>query len=400
MGNDTRAGNRLDYATPATTERPILRRRSWWPPVLAWLGATGIVLGTCLAYHFAPFAPVANWAHEDGRNYLSIASNGYHLVVCGGSRSDPVWCGNAGWFPAYPWSVGGLHLFGLPLAGTAVAVSWLASLGTLIVLWRCFMADRPNLAAGVALCYAALAPGLVYDYAAFPLSLTNFCAVTSFALLQRRRPLAAGMAAAAAALAYPVGLAVAPAGALWLLCGRGTSASERLRQCGLLLAPWLAGLAAFALVQRISTGRWNAYLLVQQKYGHKLSDPLTAVAAAFRTFVHWPLMTHPSFANLYNIAGAISLQALLVFAVIVIVLTDLAVRHGASLRAEALIAVWAVLAWLLLYSTEHVDGYRGEAALLPIAIGVRRLPCALSVPITMLALCLVSPVTHMYLAVP
>jgi len=390
--------SRLDYAAATTTERPVQGRQSWWPPVLAWLGATSIVFGTCLAYHWSPFAAAATWAHEDGKHYLSIAGNGYTLYACG-TRLNPVWCGNAGWFAGYPWIVGGLHLLGLPLAGTGVAVSWLASLGTLIVLWRCFLADRPALAAGVALCYAALAPGLVYDYATFPLSMTNFCAVTAFALLHRRRPLAAGIAAAAAALAYPVGLAVAPAGALWLLTRRGVAVRERLRQCGLVLAPFLAGLAVFALVQRLSTGRWDAYLLEQQNYGHKLRDPLAAVASAFQTLVHWPLLTHPSVANLYNIAGAISLQALLVFTVIVLVLTELAVRRGANLHADMLIAMWAVLAWLLLYSTENVDTYRGEAALLPLAILVRRLPWALSIPITVIALCLVSPITHMYLLV-
>ena len=392
-------GNRLGYAAPATAERAVQARLSWWPPVLAWLAATAIVLGTCLAYHWAPFAAAATWAHEDGQNYLSIARRGYRLVVCPGTQSNPVWCGNAGWFPAYPWIVAGLHRLGLPLAGTGVAVSWLASLGTLIVLWRGFLADRPGLAAAVALCYAAFAPGLVYNYATFPLSLTNFCTVTSFALLRRRRVLAAGITAAVAALAYPVGLAVAPAGALWVLCARGSAVRDRLRQCGLLLGPWLAGLAAFAVVQRLSTGRWNAYLLVQERFDHEVRDPFSAVASAFRAFVHWPFLTHPSFSNFYNIAGAIALQALLVFAVMVIVLVELAVRRGPDLYADALIAIWAVLAWLLLYSTGHVDTYRGEAALLPIAILVRRLPWALSIPLAFIALCLVSPITHLYLVV-
>ncbi len=390
--------NAISKGVQTVAPPPARRSLLWWPPVLAWLGATAVVFATCLANHWDPFAATATWGHEDARNYLAIAKSGYRLFVC--PRTDPVWCGNAGWFPAYPWIVGGLHRLGLPLAGTGVAVSWLASLGTLIVLWQAFLVERPGLAAGIALGYAAVAPGLAYDYAIFPLSLVCFATVTSFALLHRRRVLAAGIAAAVAALAYPVGLAVAPAGLLWLLTERGVTVRAQVRRCALFAGPTLAGLAAFALDQQLSTGHWNAYLLLQQKFRHGLRDPLGPVASAFRTLSHWPLVTHPSLANLYDIAGAIALQAVLVFAVLVIVLAELVIRRGASARADSLIAIWAVLAWVLVYLTAHVDTYRGVAALLPIAILVRRLPWALSIPITVIALFLASSVTHLYLAVP
>jgi hypothetical protein len=190
---------------------------------------------------------------------------------------------------------------------------------------------------------------------------------------------------------------VAPAGALWLLSERGVAARERLRRSVLVLCPWLAGLAAFALDQRLSTGRWNAYLLVQQKYGHQLQDPLTAVGGAFRTFVHSPFLARPSLASLDNFESATSLQTLLVFAVIVSVLIELMVRRGASLHDDALIAIWAVLAWLLMYGASRTHTYRGEVALLPIAVLVRRLPWALSIPMTVVALCLVVLITRLYL---
>jgi hypothetical protein len=382
--------NAISNVRPAVARRPARRWLLWWPPVLAWLGATAVVFTTCLANHWDPFAATATWGHEDARNYLAIAQGGYRLFVC--PRSDPVWCGNAGWFPAYPWIIGGLHRLGLPLAGTGVAVSWLASLGTLIVLWQAFLVERPGLAAGIALGYAAVAPGLAYDYAIFPLSLVCFATVTSFALLHRRRVPAAGVAAAVAALAYPVGLAVAPAGLLWLLTERGVAVRVQLRRCVLFVGPTLVGLAAFALDQQLSTGHWNAYLLLQQKFRHGLRDPLGPVASAF--------VTRPSVANLYDITGAIVLQAALVFAVLVIVLAELVIRRGAGTRADSLIAIWAVLAWVLVYLAAHVDTYRGVAALLPIAILVRRLPVALSIPITVVALFLASSVTHLYLAVP
>jgi hypothetical protein len=390
--------NGVRSAAPAI-DAPVGRRRPlWWPPVLAWLGATAVVFATCLGTHWNPFAATATWGHEDARNYLAVAKGGYNLFACPGAAR--VWCGDAGWFPAYPWLVGGLHRLGLPLAATGVAVSWLACLGTLIILWRFFLADRPSLAGPVvALAYAAVAPGLVYDYAIFPLSLVSFCTVTSFALLQRRRLLAAGVAAAAAALAYPVGLAVAPAGLIWLLADRGAGWPDRLRRCALFGAPTLAGLGAFALDQRLATGHWDAYLLVQEKFRHSLRDPFGPVATAVRTVSHWPLVTRPTLANFYNITGAIAVQAILVFIVLVLVVADVALRRGADARADALVAIWAVLAWVLVYLTAHVDTYRGEAALQPIAIGVRRLPLALSIPIALVAVFLASSVTRLYLVV-
>jgi len=375
-------------------------RPSWWPPLLAWLSATAVVLTTCAVAGWPPFAPITTWARQDSFLYLSIARHGYTLGICSelNQHIDGAWCGNSGWFPAYPWIVGGLHQLGLPLAGTALAISWLAGLGTLIVLWRAFLAGRGALGAGVALCYAAFAPGLVYTYADFPLSLVTFSAVVSLALLQRRRWLASGIAAAVAALAYPIGLAVAPAGAVWVLTERGAARRERLRRLALVAGPSLLGLAGFALAQRLETGRWNAYLLAQQKYGHQVRDPLTANGTAVRMFVHSPFLARPSLADLDQLASASSLQTLLVAFVVVCVVVELAVRRGATVRDDTLIAVWAVLAWLLLYAGSQVHTYRGETALLPIAVLVRRLPAPLAIAITAVAVLLVVPMTQLYLA--
>ena len=41
------------------------------------------------------------------------------------------WCGNAAWFPGYPLLLAGLHVFGLPILGTGIAVSWIFSAAAL-----------------------------------------------------------------------------------------------------------------------------------------------------------------------------------------------------------------------------------------------------------------------------
>jgi hypothetical protein len=374
---------------------------AWWPPLLAWLTATSVVLVTCAKDGYPPFAPVTTWERHDAIQYLRVAHLGYNLARCA-QLHPPVagatWCGDSGWFPLYPWILSGLHHLGLQTGPAALIISWLASLGTLIVLWRAFLAGRPGLSAALALCYAAFAPGLIYNYGEFPLSLAAFCTVCALALLQRGRWVPAGIAAAAAALAYPVGLAVAPACALWLLTDRTASLSRRAGRATGVLLPTLAGLAVFAVVLQVSTGRWNAYLLVQDRYRHRAQDPFAELGSVLRGFAHSPFVARPSYTTLAMLTGAPALQTLLVAFVILCVVAELAVRRGPNARDDALVAIWAVLAWAVLSVATGVDTYRGDVALLPVAALVRRLPWPLAAFSTAGAVVLVVPMTHLYLA--
>ena len=362
----------------------------WWPPLLAWLSATTVIIVTCDVEGWPPFAATKTWSRWDSFLYLSIAKGGYTFFRCHRQhRHGPErWCGNAGWFPGYPWVVGGLHRLALPLAPTALAVSWLACLGTLVVLWKAFLAGRSRPAASaIALTYAAFAPGLVYLYGLFPLSLLTFCTVAYFALLQRGRWLAAGIAAAAAGITYPVGLVAAPAGAVWLLTQRGVRPLERLRRLAAVAGPALAALGLYALDQRLETGRWNAYLLVQRKFRHQVQDPFTAVHLAYATLQH----------SSFRLALAPDLQVLLIAFALVCALVELVARRGPTVRADALIALWAVAAWVVPYAETHVHAYRGAAALLPLALLIRRLPWPLAAAITAAAIPLAVAVTILYL---
>ncbi len=216
----------------------------------------------------------------------------------------PGWCGNAGWFPAYAWISGALAAFGAPTAPTALAVSWSAGLATLVLVWWALPARETRAAAAVALAYAAVAPGIVYRYAVFPLALLTLATVAFLALLQRGRWLAGGLAAAVGLLAYPIGLVGAPAGAVWVLANRSIPLLERVRRVTLVAYPSLVALWLFVFDQWLETGHWNAYLLVQRKYDHHLQDPFhMVVRAGHRVFDHGPLFT---------ITKSLALQTLLV----------------------------------------------------------------------------------------
>jgi hypothetical protein len=359
---------------------------SWLPPVLAWLVATTVVVVTSVADGWPPFAATKTWVRGDSHFYLETAEGGYHLFRCPAGFAPGTWCGNSGWFPGYSWILAGLHWLAVPLAPAAVAVSWLAFLGVLLVLWRAFLVHQPRPAAAIALAYAAFAPGLAYEYGVFPLALLSLCTLAFFALLQRGHWLAAGATAGVGALAYPLGIVAAPVAAVWLLADRGVRFSQRVLRVAAVAGPSLAALAFFVFVQRIETTHWNAYLLTQAKYGHHLSSPVATIAHEFSAATHTPLA----------LANVPALQNLFITFVLVCVAAAVAIRRGPGLRFDVLIIIWAVVVWAGLYAETEVDAYRGVAALLPLAILLPRLPRWLAVAIAVAAILIAVPMVTLY----
>jgi hypothetical protein len=346
------------------------------------------VIVTCVVEGWPPFTPKTTWLRWDSGLYLSIAEHGYDFFVCppGGT---PGWCGSGGWFPAYAWVTGAFVKLGSPAAPAALVIAWLAGLATLVLVWRALPAREPRTAAAIALAYAAFAPGMFYRYAIYPLSLLTLATVAYLLLMQRGRWLAAGVAAGVGVLTYPAGLAAAPAGAVWLLAQRSVPLRERARRIALSVYPSLVALWFFVTDQWFETGHWNAYLLVQRKYHHKFQDPFHPVRHA------WHVVTaHGSW---FTEAKAPALETLLVAFVLACVLIELVVRRGPAARADALVAIWAVIAWAGPLSESKLATWRGEAALLPLALLVRRLPRPLGVAIAIAAAVLAVPMTKLYL---
>lgn len=339
-----------------------------------------------------PFSPEKTWSRADSDLYLSIARHGYSIFRCRSHLYPGSWCGNAGWFPAYPWLIRALHLFAIPFAPAALAVAWLAELATLVVLWQGFLHRQPRRHGLVVLAYAAVAPGLVYDFGLFPLSLLSLCTVTTFVFVDRGRWLLAGVSAAIGTLSYPVGVAVIPVAAIWVMRRPG-ELSERLRRLGLLAGLPLGALVLFALDQRLETGHWNAYLLDQAKYNHAIAVPIIAFIVAVHTIVTRDPVDLAAGHLVHTIAPA--LQTVLVTAVLVSILLE--VRHEDDSATDTFIALYAFVAWLIVNSTSNLSDYRGEAALFSFAPLVSRLPTRLAGAFALAALVLVVPMTSLYL---
>jgi hypothetical protein len=346
------------------------------PPLVIWAATATTVVVAAAAFGWSPIHS-STWARRDSTHYLTIAQGGYEFYRCPADYPFPGWCGNAGWFPAYSWIVGGLHHLGLPLKGTAVFVSWAFAAGTLVLLWNTFFRRRVAVTSFAALVYAAFAPGQIYDYAIFPLSLLVFCTVAHLWSLHRGRGVTAGVAGGVAALSYPLGVLLVPVSAAWLLIDRSVSIRERTRRIAIASGLTFAGVVALAIDQKLETGRWNAYTLVQDKYGHHFQNAIAATRDSLRPLVH---------GSPFELSKAPAWQTALVTVALGLVVLW-ALRNWRSLdRLDALILLWAIPTWALPLSQAAVSIQRSQAALLPLAIGFRRLPRPVVVALAVVAI--------------
>jgi hypothetical protein len=233
-----------------------------------------------------------------------------------------------------------------------------------------FLERRTGSAVAAALFYAAFAPGQIYLYTIFPLSMLTFTTVAFLWLLYRERYVVAGIAGTVAALSYPVGVLLAPISAVWLVAQRSVPLGERLRRVAITSGPMIAGLWILIVDQRVETGRWNAFLLIQEKYAAERGSQNPLVAT-------WDVL-RDGLQNLGDgISVAVALQTAFVTIVLALVLIHAFRRRRSLDRADSLLLLWALATWALPLS-QSVSVQRGQAALLPLAILVARLPSRLA----------------------
>jgi hypothetical protein len=183
------------------------------------------------------------------------------------------------------------------------------------------------------------------------------------AFLRRNDWLLAAAAAFAAALTYPIGVMTLP-----LVGGAYALASRRRGVAALLAAAPLAAFGLIVVAQRWQTGRWTAFFDVQAHYGHGIHNPLGVTWNAL-------LLVTGAAGFHYEPYPVGAWQSLLVAAVLVAVLANLAWHRS---RTQLLLAGWALAAWALPLTQANVSVWRSEAALVPVAPLVARLPAPLA----------------------
>jgi hypothetical protein len=240
------------------------------PPILAFLLARCLLLLAAASSDIA-LSGTELWKHFDSEHYLSIARQGYAFYPCTdeGKFEPDAWCGTSGWFPGYPLLIKAFS-FILPSPDhTALMLSGLLHLATLMLLWSGFFQafwQRNNV---LCLLLAAFFPGQVYQQAIFPISLVTFLILLFIFFIKKEKFIGAGLTAAMACFTYPTGFLLPVTGFFWLLF------FLKIRPAFILAGLGCFGLLAVALIFQFQVGRWDAYIKTQEKYGHRPTNPFS-----------------------------------------------------------------------------------------------------------------------------
>ena len=330
------------------------------PPLLAFLAVRWWFSVAASAVGFDAGNPWA-WRRWDSGHYLDIATKGYEYFPCSGVWGSPEdVCGNAAWFPLYPWLLRPLIALGALPVRAGVWVSGLGALGMLLALWNAFL-RRLGRRGWLLLAMAAVFPGAVYQHAIFPTSLALLCLVLAGWAVARGRWALAGWMGAGVSLSYVTGVLVAApnAAAAWLR-------TRALRPA--LLAGGIAALG-FLLVlvlHQILLGHWDAFYWVHRKGFPALARPLDAflgiVAPAFDA------RTDPR-------ARVVARQTLTVLGLVVLGLGAAAAMR----RRSSPVRSWAVLSTVVFWAFPLLVGrgvslYRSDALVLPVLLLLTELP--------------------------
>lgn len=377
---------------------------AWRHTPLFFVLACQILLGiTALWLGFDWLAPGTR-VHWDGGIYLEIAERGYFAGPCGQiDPSDPnpnAMCGNAGWFPLFPYVVRALAaITGLALPATGVVIAEVCFAGLLLLTWAMLgwsaaptdtpysLTNTPYAVANAPYCLAiaAFLPGGIYFHATFPMSMTVLLVLGAIALAYREKWLAAGLVAALAASAYPLAVLVAPALVAFAMIAPGRRAAQRWTTAAYLAAMPCVGLLAAFTVMWVATGRFDAYLATQRKYGHGLHNPLS------------------SFVTVLN-KSSVLVSAELLFSVgfvgLAVAVLVRAVRRGEATVLDRVIA--AVYGPLVLISPLVVGPnqaqYRSHLLLLPLVIPIRHASRPVLVSMAVPAIALATLLAGRYLS--
>jgi hypothetical protein len=374
---------RPEPAGVVAAARPGARRllaRWLLPPLLAFLLVQGLLLGAATAagqggQRFLDPSIRRLW---DAGQYVTIAGSGYTLQHCDPQRTPfeaTDWCGSAGWFPLYPALLRvGHQVTGWDLEALGWGLAELLALGVLVLVWW-LLGATVSVANLSILGLAAVFPGSIYDHTIFPISLCTFASLACLGLLVKGRWVVAGLAGAVAAAAYPLGAALVPVVAVWLLAQPGPLRARLLRGAaggGLVLL----GLGLVAGVMQRAVGHWNAYLMVQSSYGNGLHNPVDTFRASLLRPRLWHLSPEPLVSRL-RLPHAPQVELVLVLVLVGLALWT-SFRRRPLVRADLAVALFTVVLWLgSLAAGGRVSQYRQYALLLPAVVLLRDLPRAL-----------------------
>jgi hypothetical protein len=357
-----------------------------WVPIAVFLAVGAVVAAAAWAAGQNPL-DARTWAHWDSIQYEAIARHGYRIDPCTPFPRVPgALCGNAGWFPGYPLLMAALLGLGVPMPAGGVAVSWLFSLATLILLWRTFLGRRLDSGSVACLVFVACPPGAVFHYAQFPLSMNEFFMVLALWHLHRHRWLAAGLVGAVVSASYVIGVFLAPVAAIWAGCqGRGTRPAERARRAALSGGVMSLGGVAVVTAMKLSTGHWDAYFRTQANFYHHLTWPGYTFSDRLQ-----PLLWGS------GLERVPAVQMLAVAAVMLLLLVRVARGAGFMDPTRWLVLGLCLVLWLWPLSQSNAPLWRSAGVLVPAGLLLRDLPARVAIPLVAAFVALAVPMTMFF----
>ena len=209
----------------------------------------------------------------DSFHYLEIASSGYTFYPCSENPEIPAnfgeWCGNAGWMPLYPLFIRIISII-VSAKIAAVVLSRLFFLFSIVLMIKGTGLTNPQkIVKAIMFC---LFPGMLYSLAAFPVSLTILLLLIIIRSIEDGWRSAGITAAILLPWSYASAFLCIPALIIAAICSNGERKNQKhYRELA------MSGLVSYALTfffWHYSTGHWNAFFLVQEKYGYGLEWPI------------------------------------------------------------------------------------------------------------------------------
>jgi len=328
---------------------------------VAWTLSEGLIIVSGYAAGVAPRLPSA-FVRWDSMHYLAIATSGYEFFSCGRLAGfDPTqWCGNAGWFPGYPLLIRILSTFYVDEVTAGFLISNIFYFGCLLLLREVIEQAAPKRNNTVCFLMSSVFPGAIFYHAVFPTSMLMFFALLSLLLLARGYYLWASLAAACGAFVYPTGFLLTGMVSAGVLAATKMPWPRRLAEAMLYGTISIAGLFAVLLIHQLLIGHWDAFLLVQAKYGHGVNNPLDTIWTIWGDF-------RSLRGNQEKIAEAA--QSLLIGVSVLGLFGMLLMRIREAASVEWLAAVQVGVFWLFpLIVGRGVSLTRAEANLLPLVV--------------------------------
>lgn len=236
--------------------------------IFGWLVVAGAILvGT------QSFPTLEMLSRADGVHYLAISTSGYEFFKCSDTYWPGGWCGNAAWQPLYPLFIRMVSITGLSPAVSGLLITAVA--GLVFSLLSLKDSARTGSAAWRLGLLIAVAPGMVWMHAVFPITLLLVWSLLAFRGASAGAGWQSAIWASLAILTHSSGIFIAFAVLIMLVF----SSRSIVKQLSSFITIVLASVVLWLGSLQLLLGTWQAWWLVQAKYYAMSGGPIDRLKA-------------------------------------------------------------------------------------------------------------------------